>query len=318
MNKFLYIYNDEHFKHFYEKSNDKPKICIKNNENINLIFKNKIEKITSNESYNDIVLEYLNKNYKKEFLDMIKNNKTLTFIDKINETLNLTNECFINESTFEICLKNLNLSFNRVKNLKDNKINTAVFNLRPYSNFSFFDNSKRYSVINNLSLTAKYSLNLGFKKILIIDLDMFHGIGTQNYFYDDNNVVYFSTHKSPGFPKNSGFMNEIGKDKGLGFNFNFPIDESFDSKKYINIYEKELPKILKWNNPDLIILSVNFNIIRGDIEIKSKINFKDFENIIDLIYERTKDIKTIISFEGGNKLENVLKGSEYIINKYTH
>lgn len=317
MNKFLYAYNTEHHKHFNEKSIDKPKICITNNENILKLFENNIINVEENNLLNNIVINYLDNNYKKDFLDKIKNNKELLFIDNINESLNYINETFINEFTYDVCLKNLNLSFNSVEILKNNKnINMSFLNLRPYSNFSFFDTTKRHSIINNIALTAKYALELNFKKILIIDLDVFHGIGTQNYFYNDNNVIYFSTHKSPGYPKNSGFMNEIGNEKGLGFNFNFPIDESFSAKKYIDIYEKELPKIIKWNKPDLIILSTNFNIIKGDIEIKSKINFNDFTTIIDLIHKETKDIKTLISFEGGNKLENVIKGTEYILNKY--
>lgn len=314
---FYYGYNNEHLKHFNDFSIEKPKNCFLNNENIIEKFNENIKKFDFDLEIEKEVLDILEENYNLNFINKIKNNKEKCFIDEIKNSLNFINETYINENTFDICIKNLEISFNILQHLKNNKeISFSFLNLRPNGNFSFYDKSNRHTIFNNVSLLSKYALKIGFKKILIIDTDLFHGYGTQKYFYENNEVVYFSTHKSPGYPRNSGFMNEIGENQGLGFNYNYPIDTSFNSNKFIEIYEKELPKIIKWNNPDLVILSLGFNIIKGDTEVKSSVNFEDFKEIINYIYKYTNDIKTIISFEGGNKSENIIKGSEYIINTY--
>ncbi len=314
---FYYGYNEEHLKHFNNTSIEKPKNCILNNENILLKFKENIINIEENSDINKEVLKILEENYDINFINKIKDNKEEIYIDEIKDSLNYLNETYINKDTYNICIKNLEKSFSILNHLKkDNKTNFSFLNFRPNGNFSFYDKSNRYTIFNNISLLTKYALQIGFKKILIIDTDLFHGFGTQKYFYENKKVVYFSSHKSPGYPKNSGFMNEIGENEGLGFNFNFPIDNSFNSNKYLEVYEQELKKIIRWNNPDLIIVSLGFNIIKGDTEVKSPINFEDFKTIINYIYNYTSEIKTVFSFEGGNKLDNVIKGTEYIISKY--
>ena len=77
-----------------------------------------------------------------------------------------------------------------------------------------------FGVFNNVAISAQYALNSGkFKKILILDFDVHHGNGTQNIFYENEKVLYLSTHQYPFYP-GSGANSEKGKHNNI---FNIPL-----------------------------------------------------------------------------------------------
>ena len=81
-----------------------------------------------------------------------------------------------------------------------------------------------FCIFNNVAIAATYLIrNLGLKRILILDIDAHHGNGTQEIFYKTSDVLYVSLHMHPlqSFP-GTGFIDETGKDKGLGYNVNIP------------------------------------------------------------------------------------------------
>ena len=77
-----------------------------------------------------------------------------------------------------------------------------------------------FCVLNNVAIAAKMALNkYGLKRVLIMDWDVHHGNGTQKAFYDDERVLYISTHRYPFYP-GTGNYQEVGKGRGAGFNAN--------------------------------------------------------------------------------------------------
>ncbi len=60
-------------------------------------------------------------------------------------------------------------------------------------------------------------------KVLILDWDVHHGNGTEEIFYERNNVLFISIHEDSYFPLNSGEINKIGSGEGEGFNINIPL-----------------------------------------------------------------------------------------------
>jgi acetoin utilization deacetylase AcuC-like enzyme len=77
-----------------------------------------------------------------------------------------------------------------------------------------------FCLFNNIAVTAMYAQKKGYKKVFIIDFDVHHGNGTQDIFYDDSSVFYFSTHEDMSFP-GTGSMKDIGIYDGVGFNYNY-------------------------------------------------------------------------------------------------
>lgn len=309
MKNILYGYTKKHIKHFDKnKSLETPERVEKNHQNIIKNFKNLSFLKERKSTIKEIELFH-----NKKYIKSIKNIENSTYIDNYEIDKEKVEETYVNSDTFEVCQYSIGQALNMIDLIKTENYNYGFLNIRPRGKHATTNTGKKYCIFNNIGIMRQYAKKIGFKEILIIDFDLFHGDGIQEKFYKENDIIYFSTHKSPGFPPNTGFMNQLGEDKGLGFNHNYPIDTSFSGEKYVNVYKNDLNRTLKYINPELIIVSSGFNILKGDYETKSKVKQEEFEKIINSILSLNK--KTIFSLEGGMKIDNIIKGSEIILNK---
>jgi len=113
----------------------------------------------------------------------------------------------------------------------------------------------------------KYNL----KKVAIIDFDVHHGNGTQDIFYDNEKVLYISSHQYPYYP-GSGAANEKGnKDNVL----NVPLNAGTQSHEFLNAYESIFKK-LKAFKPEFILLSAGFDAHKEDPLAQINLESKDY------------------------------------------
>ena len=119
-----------------------------------------------------------------------------------------------------------------------------------------------FCLFNNVAIAAKYlQSKYRLEKILIVDWDVHHGNGTQDAFYNDPAVLYFSMHRYPFYP-GSGRREEDGQGKGKGFNINVPI--SFDTmpERYIELFTDVMEQRVNQFVPEFIIISAGFDIYK--------------------------------------------------------
>jgi acetoin utilization deacetylase AcuC-like enzyme len=90
-----------------------------------------------------------------------------------------------------------------------------------------------------------------------------HGNGTQNSFYEDPLVLYFSTHQFPYYP-GSGSIGETGKGKGTGLSVNVPLSGGQGDAEYIQIFKELLCPIAEEFAPQLVLVSAGFDIYFQD------------------------------------------------------
>ena len=159
-----------------------------------------------------------------------------------------------------------------------------------------------FCFINNVAVAAKY-LQKKYKinKIAIIDFDVHHGNGTQEIFYNDNSVVYGSTHEFPLFP-GSGAENETG----VGNIFNATLKYGTESKEFFEIFEKKILLPVEKFKPEIILISAGFDAHKRDPLANINLNSHDFfiitKKIVELANKYSKG--RVISFlEGGYDLQ---------------
>jgi acetoin utilization protein AcuC len=111
-----------------------------------------------------------------------------------------------------------------------------------------------FCVYNDVVICAKKLLNLGLKRILILDTDAHAGNGTKEAFYEDGRILFIDIHQDPKtlYP-GTGFVEEIGKGKGEGFIVNIPLPPEASDLAYQYCFEKIIFPLAKEFEPEIII-----------------------------------------------------------------
>jgi acetoin utilization deacetylase AcuC-like enzyme len=166
--------------------------------------------------------------------------------------------------------------------------------------------SMGFCIFNNVALAARYAQRVhDLGRILIVDWDVHHGNGTQDIFYEDESVGFFSIHRFPFYP-GSGDRSETGKGKGLGSTFNEPVKYGTTRSQFLQKFRDGLQKAAEAMRPELIIISAGFDAHKndpiGDIGLESS----DFATMTqDLIHvaDHFCEGRVLSCLEGGYHLE---------------
>ena len=166
-----------------------------------------------------------------------------------------------------------------------------------------------FCIYNNVAVGANYLINkYKLKKVAIIDFDVHHGNGTQDIFYDNEKVLYISTHQYPYYP-GSGTNDEKGKHNNI---LNIPLPAGTTSEEYLNAYEFVLNKIKEFK-PEFILLSAGFDAHKDDPLAQLQLESKDFYSITKRTLELSKqycDGKVVSILEGGYDLQALQESTE--------
>ena len=181
--------------------------------------------------------------------------------------------------------------------------------VRPPGHHAEKNKAMGFCIYNNVAVGANYLINkYKLKKIAIIDFDVHHGNGTQDIFYDNEKVLYISTHQYPYYP-GSGTNDEKGKHNNI---LNIPLPAGTTSEEYLNAYEFVLKKIREFK-PEFILLSAGFDAHKDDPLAQLQLESKDFYNITKRTLELSKqycDGKVVSILEGGYDLLALQESTE--------
>ncbi len=164
-----------------------------------------------------------------------------------------------------------------------------------------------FCVFNNIAVAARHAQTHGIEKVLIVDWDVHHGNGTQAIFYEDDSVLFFSTHQHPHYP-GTGRITEVGDMKGRGFTVNVPLPPGIDDAGYVAIYREILMPIAGEFKPDIVLVSAGFDPHLMDPLGGMRLTEKGFGALAGLvkdIADRHSNGRLVASLEGGYRLDTL-------------
>jgi acetoin utilization deacetylase AcuC-like enzyme len=139
------------------------------------------------------------------------------------------------------------------------QVNNAFCAVRPPGHHAKPDQAMGFCFFNNVAIGAKYlQRHYGLHKIAIIDWDIHHGNGTQQVFYADPSVFYFSMHQESLFP-HSGKTTETGEGPGQGFTLNVPLPPDVSDFSHTQQFTESLLPAMEFFKPDFILVSAGFD-----------------------------------------------------------
>jgi len=194
-----------------------------------------------------------------------------------------------------------------IDGVQNKEFKNAFCAVRPPGHHAEKNKAMGFCIYNNVAVGAHYLIDkYKFNKVAIIDFDVHHGNGTQDIFYDDEKVLYISSHQYPYYPGSGGANEKGNKDNVL----NVPLSAGTQPHEFLNAYESIFKK-LKAFKPEFILLSAGFDAHKDDPLAQINLESKDYYTLTKRILTLAKELcdgKVVSILEGGYDL-NALKES---------
>lgn len=177
----------------------------------------------------------------------------------------------------------------------------AAFNLaRPPGHHATGNRAMGFCFINHVAVAARHARSRGLERVLIVDFDVHHGNGTQDIFYEDPSVFFYSLHLHPHYP-GTGAARETGRGKGEGFTLNRPLPMGYPREDYLELYARDLDEIAKTFRPELALISAGFDSHRQDPLGGLTLESEDFRQLTREVVSRWPG-RVVSTLEGGYNL----------------
>ncbi|MGC3966756.1 MAG: histone deacetylase [Pirellulales bacterium] len=188
-----------------------------------------------------------------------------------------------------------------VKRVLGGEDKSALCLVRPPGHHALKAAPMGFCLFNNIAIGARAAIaEHGLERVLIVDWDVHHGNGTQDEFYDDGQIGFYSIHRSPFYP-GSGDADETGRGRGLGTTLNVPVEYGTPRKKYFELFRAGLDRIAERMKPQLVLISAGFDAHKDD-----PIGSLDLET--DDFVELTKLLQAVSTAHADGRLLSVLEG----------
>ncbi|MDA7574253.1 histone deacetylase family protein [Candidatus Pelagibacter sp.] len=189
-----------------------------------------------------------------------------------------------------------------IDGVQQKEFKNAFCAVRPPGHHAEKNKAMGFCIYNNVAVGANYLIEkYKYNKVAIIDFDVHHGNGTQDIFYNNEKVLYISTHQYPYYP-GSGSEKEKGKFNNI---LNIPLEAGTTAEEYLNAYEHVLKK-LKEFKPEFLLFSAGFDAHIDDPLAQLRLSSEDFYHLTKRTLEISKSIcnGNIVSIlEGGYDLK---------------
>ena len=184
-------------------------------------------------------------------------------------------------------------------------LDSAFALVRPPGHHATRTDAMGFCLFNNIAVAARQAIvKHGLSRVLIADFDVHHGNGTQDIFYDNPSVLFFSTHQYPFYP-GTGSIEETGSGKGEGSITNVPLPARCGDKEYLQVFEQILIPAARRFQPQIILVSAGYDAHWADGLAQMQVTTTGFAQIAGILTDLASELcqqRLVFSLEGGYHL----------------
>ena len=212
-----------------------------------------------------------------------------------------TGDTSVCEASWDAAVRGAGLAVSAVDAVMEGRMENAFCAVRPPGHHATADRGLGFCILNNVAVAARHAQKAhGIERVLIVDWDVHHGNGTQDIFYGDATVLFFSTHQWPLYP-GTGRRGETGTGPGTGLTINCPLAAGAGRAQVLGAMREELEPAADRFGPELVIISAGFDSHAGDPLGGFLLADEDFA-------EMTRLVMGIAARHAKSRLVSVLEG----------
>lgn len=174
-------------------------------------------------------------------------------------------DCPVSRDSYDVAVRAVGAVLTAVDAVMLGRVRNAFAAARPPGHHAMPDSAKGFCIFGNAAVAARYAQKKhGIERVMIIDWDVHHGDGTQEIFYEDPSVFYFSVHQYPFYPGSSGAAENTGAGEGNGYNLNVPLAGRSGDKVVLAALRHELTAAFRKFKPEFVVISAGFDAHEAD------------------------------------------------------
>jgi acetoin utilization deacetylase AcuC-like enzyme len=215
-----------------------------------------------------------------------------------------TGDTDITPQSWDVAVRAVGGVLNAVDAVLAGDARNAFCAVRPPGHHANAGRGMGFCLFNNVAIAARYAQRRhSVGRVLIVDWDVHHGNGTQDIFYQDPSVFFFSSHQWPLYP-GTGRADETGEGPGEGTTMNFPFPAGSGRREILGAVENHLLPAAERFRPDLVLISAGFDSRLGDLLGRFTLTDEDFADLTRAVMG-INDGRLISVLEGGYNLDGL-------------
>ncbi len=215
-------------------------------------------------------------------------------------------DTYVNPDSYQAALLAAGGLLNLTDAVLQGKADNGFALIRPPGHHALSEIGMGFCLFANVAVAARWAQDQhGVDRILIIDYDVHHGNGTQEIFYDDPSILFFSTHQYPYYP-GSGAAQEMGTEAAYGTTINVPFPAFVGDKGYLEVFRRLLLPAAREFRPQLIILSAGYDAHWLDPLASMQLSISGYAQLVETILAMADELcegKLVVALEGGYHLD---------------
>ena len=215
-------------------------------------------------------------------------------------------DTYISAKSYEAATRAAGAPLTAIDAIMSGEVENAYCLVRPPGHHAVAESAMGFCLFNNVAVAARYAIDrYGLERVMIVDFDVHHGNSTQEMFYGDPRVLYFSTHQAPFYP-GTGLSDERGEGPGLGTNINVPLPAGTGFETFEPVFRQVLAPAADRFDPQLILVSAGFDAHWDDPLGGLNLSTAGFAKLIGILLEMARSLcqgRIVFVQEGGYSIE---------------